>query len=674
MSQASTGSKQSGSAGSTTTAAGGSGADDNRVSELLTFALVPLVSIGATWLYDSYMRTSSSSKSSSSSRFSKSRGSAGSAGALSGHGALQKGDMTRTGSFEDIMRGGSGESMDQSNDGSLEGGSGRGPKRRSSSSFFLDESEHGDPKGKESRANARELAVSYKSGDGNGNGSGNGSGSRNNTTTDDSSGDGEGPEAGLFDGGVYRRLESPFHGAHPERAAGIKEGNWTSLGLEQPLVVAMVGLPARGKSYVVKMIIRFLSWSGFECQVFNVGSHRRKMGLVGADSNFFDDNNSANAAMREEMAMAVQNEMYMWLHESMSKRRVAFFDATNTTVERRHALVARARSESTFLLFIESICDDEKTLQRNYDLKLLNEDYSQMDPGKAREDFMKRVEMYTKVYETIVDTEDNGALSYIKMINVGQKMITRNCSGYVPSQISFYLQNVHIVPRKIFLSLTSMNRLGTSDEATFSLQHGESANLTNEGRVYSRSLALFCENQRDTVDVCADLLVLSGASRVHAETLFHLRQLFSCYSTPLLNEMRGGDLHGLSRADIKRKYPQEYQKRAADKLHYRFPGVGGESYLDIIERVRPVIIELERQRRSVLSVCHIAVLRCIYAYLMGTIQEDIPYLQFKAHHVYELTPGPFGCRCVVHDLSSGRYREDDKGVQNTQDVGAGGVM
>jgi broad specificity phosphatase PhoE len=37
----------------------------------------------------------------------------------------------------------------------------------------------------------------------------------------------------------------------------------------------------------------------------------------------------------------------------------------------------------------------------------------------------------------------------------------------------------------------------------------------------------------------------------------------------------------------------------ADRLRYRYPGVGGESYLDVIERIRPIIIELERQRRSV---------------------------------------------------------------------------
>lgn len=37
-------------------------------------------------------------------------------------------------------------------------------------------------------------------------------------------------------------------------------------------------------------------------------------------------------------------------------------------------------------------------------------------------------------------------------------------------------------------------------------------------------------------------------------------------------------------------FPLEHSKRLADKLRYRYPGVGGESYLDVIERIRPVII------------------------------------------------------------------------------------
>eukprot|EP01041_Mallomonas_annulata_P013796 gene13796-29329_t len=136
--------------------------------------------------------------------------------------------------------------------------------------------------------------------------------------------------------------------------------SWTALGLDQPMVIAMVGLPARGKSYIVKMIIRYLNWSTYEAQVFNVGSYRRKIGLAGADSSFFDMSNKDNQKVRENMAMAVQEDMYNWLHSGNNqKSRVAIFDATNTTRDRRQALAHRARQENVSLLFVESICNDQ---------------------------------------------------------------------------------------------------------------------------------------------------------------------------------------------------------------------------------------------------------------------------------------------------------------------------
>lgn len=189
----------------------------------------------------------------------------------------------------------------------------------------------------------------------------------------------------------------------PADAGGHSNGNhqaWLSFGLEQPLVIAMVGLPARGKSYIVNMIIRYLKWIGFEAKVFNVGSYRRKMGLASADSNFFDANNEDGKRVREELAVAVQDTMYEWLHSSKDgKRRVAIFDATNTTIKRRLSLCQRAREHAVSLLFVESICDDQEVLKRNYDLKLQNEDYKGMDAEKARSDFMERVHAYEKVYE-----------------------------------------------------------------------------------------------------------------------------------------------------------------------------------------------------------------------------------------------------------------------------------
>lgn len=41
------------------------------------------------------------------------------------------------------------------------------------------------------------------------------------------------------------------------------------------LVVIMVGLPARGKSYITKKVQRYLSWQQHEARIFNVGNRRR---------------------------------------------------------------------------------------------------------------------------------------------------------------------------------------------------------------------------------------------------------------------------------------------------------------------------------------------------------------------------------------------------------------
>ena len=37
-----------------------------------------------------------------------------------------------------------------------------------------------------------------------------------------------------------------------------------------PLVLAMVGLPARGKTYIGRRIARYLNWLGLITKVFNV--------------------------------------------------------------------------------------------------------------------------------------------------------------------------------------------------------------------------------------------------------------------------------------------------------------------------------------------------------------------------------------------------------------------
>jgi broad specificity phosphatase PhoE len=86
--------------------------------------------------------------------------------------------------------------------------------------------------------------------------------------------------------------------------------------------------------------------------------------------------------------------------------------------------------------------------------------------------------------------------------------------------------------------------------------------------------------------------------------------------------------------------PDEFAARSSDKFRYRYPR--GESYADIIQRLEPVIVELEGLRWPVLVIGHQAALRALYGYLIGKPQEDCPYLSVPLHTVIELTPTESG--------------------------------
>ena len=431
-----------------------------------------------------------------------------------------------------------------------------------------------------------------------------------------------------------------------------------TFGSRNKLVVAMVGLPARGKSYLVKMLVRYLTWIGFPTRIFNVGELRRRKGLAGASADFFG-NTEAAQAQRDRLAMLCQEDMYDWLESNCSSC-VAIFDATNTTVARRAKLVARcAAAEGVSLVFVESICDDPVVLKRNYHMKLQNADYKGQDPDAALADFLRRVEEYEARYETVRDDEGDGSCAYVKLINVGEKVITRHCSGYLTSQLAFFLGNVHIAPRRIWLALHGESRAQVESQRIGASAGG----LTRRGAAFSRRLAAFVSEAHSAF--CADfdldddaLVVLSGNAPIHAETLRPLLGAAreckgletAVLTSSLLNELCGGDFDGLSAKEFTERYPGIWRKRMADKLRFRYPGAGGESYLDVIARLRPILIELERQTRSVLLVSHLAVQRCLYSYFTGTDVEAIPYLPLPSGAVIELTPTPHGTTVETHVL------------------------
>lgn len=107
-----------------------------------------------------------------------------------------------------------------------------------------------------------------------------------------------------------------------------------------------------------------------------------------------------------------------------------------------------------------------------------------------------------------------------------------------------------------------------------------------------------------------------------------------------LDEIQSGICDGMTYQEIAARLPGEYELRKRDKLRYRYPS--GESYMDVIQRLDPVISEVERERECVCIVAHQAVLRALYGYFMNRPLEEVPSLNIPLHTIMELTPQPDG--------------------------------
>ena len=407
------------------------------------------------------------------------------------------------------------------------------------------------------------------------------------------------------------------------------------LHLAEKVVVVMVGLPARGKSYVSTLLVRYLNWFGCHCQIFNAGNKRRTVGKGGASANFFDPSNKAAHDAKELMAMDTLDELLEWLDiEGVDRTAVGIFDATNTTTERRRNVLEKVRERERAdnvqikVVFLECICTDTEILERNYRRKLDNKDYAGMPPHEALRDFKIREDMYKEVYEPVADHEDSGQVAYIKMIDAGAQFTMRNhhCAS-VHTQIGGLLQRVHLSERTITLAL-----VGQTDNDVKGLLGGDSL-LTEHGTTWAHHLEAFLSDKEGKRSKQERTVVLSGSLRRDIQMRDICagdgkRQLVGMRT---LNEMCAGDLDSLSYEQIDRDYPEQSAARTKDKLRYRFPGVGGESYQDVIQRLHEVIFFLEQSKRSVLVVVNKAVLRCLWAYFKGESMAEMPTLAVPGH-------------------------------------------
>lgn len=391
---------------------------------------------------------------------------------------------------------------------------------------------------------------------------------------------------------------------------------------ESQICVVMVGLPARGKSLIAKKIVSYLKWLSINARSFNVGSYRRA-DTPHPSATFFDTSNTEGERLRRAAAEAAVKDMLNWFDEHSGQ--VAVLDATNSTKARRKWIKEKCDAKGHQVLFVESRCDDESLVLNNVlSVKTSSPDYTGQNPDDAVKDFMERIRNYEKVYQSIDEDED---ITYVKLINVGSRVIINAVHNYLQTRIIYFTMNLHITPRSIWLS-----RHGESEYNVMGKIGGD-ANISERGLRYALCLPeLVAKSVGDT-----KVTLWTSTMKRTIQTAQHLP--YPKKQWKALDELDAGVCDGLTYEEIEKKYPDDFRARDDDKYNYRYQG--GESYRDVVIRLEPIIMEMERGE-NIMVVTHQAVLRCIYAYFMNVPQDQSPWMEIPLHTVIKLTPCAYG--------------------------------
>ncbi|KAF9362653.1 hypothetical protein BGX34_005743 [Mortierella sp. NVP85] len=414
------------------------------------------------------------------------------------------------------------------------------------------------------------------------------------------------------------------------------------------IAIILVGLPARGKTAISRSLGRYLRWLGVQTRVFSVGNYRRQIVGVEVTNDFFSPANKATADLRAKIANACLDDMIQWF---ASGGQVGILDGSNTTEERRTELVERFKTFNVHPMFIETICDNPAIIDANIrNVKVSSPDYVGWDRADAVEDFKRRIENHVPFYKTIADLK----LSFVKVINAGEKIIVNNIQGFLQSKIVYYLTNLHISPRTIYFARNGVSLNEHSYRAD--------APLAPAGHRYAESLKNFLLTLRENTPVSSPtsttpeaprpLTVWTSARKRSFQTAAHFldHEEIIVRQRSVLAERHPGVCDLMTPEEIQEKYPDECLRASKDPYRHRFPRA--ESYYDLANRLEKVILELEREKNDVLIVAHMSVIRCLYGYLHGLPESDIPSLEIPEGVLLELRP-------TAYAIEEKRYKIPD---------------
>lgn len=358
--------------------------------------------------------------------------------------------------------------------------------------------------------------------------------------------------------------------------------------IKAPLVVLIVGLPFRGKSFAAHKISRNLFWKGEDVRVFQVEENTNEETLKSITEWFETGHN------------------------------VAIIDGMHLKKQDRSIVGKYCRENVYHHLIIEFECE-ERCVEEN--IKDTASFYQKIDNNQ---DWLQTFREKNAKHRSQLERCSPHEGPLINVTNSENVLIhsvkARGVQGLLQTIILGVLSAPVIKNRTFYFS-----RHGESEFNVLGRIGGD-ADLSPRGRKYGENLAKQLGGPGSSPNCPKPRLIWTSELRRTIHTVQNIPGPRTALKD--LNEINAGICEGLTYEEIQERFPQEFAWRDQDKLKYRYPH--GESYLDLLQRVDGVVQAL-LLNTDVLVVSHQAVLRCIVAYFKGSKPEEIPYVNVPLH-------------------------------------------
>ncbi|KAJ8516267.1 hypothetical protein ONZ45_g6405 [Pleurotus djamor] len=464
------------------------------------------------------------------------------------------------------------------------------------------------------------------------------------------------------------------------------------------ILIVTVGLPARGKTHISRSLERYLRWMGVKTQVVSLGDYRRKTigGAQKLPPDYFTLGEKSPETIRLRTTVAEGCEKLI-TDFFTGGGQVVIYDANNGTREARQRLAEKFDKENIHVIFLESLCDNKEIIEQNIrSVKISSPDYRGWDPDQAVKDYFNRIRDHEKYYEPVEEL----SWPFIRIINVGEKIMVNNIHGYLQSRIVFFLMNIHNRYRTIYFARSGQSLIERSYKADSDLSPAgwEYAERLKEFVIERRAKSL-AERGLDPKDRRLVIWTSTRRRAHHTAWPFQAPQKTESPTPPIVSEPQNflspnapsvsstrapspsppamnvkvvekpqmleinpGIWDGLTLDQAKKYYPTDWSLFCKDPYTFRAPRA--ESYHDLSVRMEPVLIELEREKEDLLIIGHASVIRCLLAYLIGLPASEIPAIEIARGDLLEVVPASYGVLSHAYHFWDGPGRKGNGGLDD----------